>query len=94
MLLLVEKGTRGAIFHAIHQYGKANNKYMKDYDKNKEESYLKCLDVNNLQGWAMLQKIPVNKSEWIKDTSKFNEDFIKKNEDSDEEYFLKVDVFF
>ena len=48
MLLLVEKGTRGAIFHAIHQYGKANNKYMKDYDKNKEESYLKCLDVNNL----------------------------------------------
>ena len=66
---------------------------MKDYDKNKEESYPKYLDVNNLYDWAMLQKIPGNKSEWIEDNSKFNEDSIKKNEGSDEEYFLKVDVF-
>ena len=40
MLLMVEKGIRGGIHHAVHQYGKANNKYMKDYDKNKESSYL------------------------------------------------------
>ena len=30
MLLMVAKGIRGGIFHAIHRYGKANNKYMKD----------------------------------------------------------------
>ena len=41
MLLMVEKGVRGGICHAINQYAKANNKYMKDYDKNKESSYLK-----------------------------------------------------
>ena len=35
MLLMVEKGIRGAICHAIQWYAKANNKYMKDYDKKK-----------------------------------------------------------
>ena len=56
MLLMVEKGIRGGICHAIHQYAKANNKYMKDYDKNKELSYLKYWDVNNLYDLAMLKK--------------------------------------
>ena len=66
---------------------------MKDYDKNKESSYLQYWDVNNLYGWAMSQKLPVNNFEWIKDTSQFNEDFIKNyNEESDEGYFLEVDV--
>ena len=41
MLLMVEKGIRGAICHAVHRYAKANNKYMEDYDKNEESSYLK-----------------------------------------------------
>ena len=36
MLLMVEKSIRGGIYHAIHRYSKANNKYMKAYDKNKE----------------------------------------------------------
>ena len=41
----------------------------------------------------MSQKLPVNKFEWIEDTSPFNEDFIKNwNEESDEGYFLEVDV--
>ena len=66
---------------------------MKDYDKNKESLYLKCWDVNNLCGWAMSQKLPVNKFELIGETSQFNEDFIKNyNEESDEGYFLDVDV--
>ena len=50
---------------------------MKDYDKNKESSYFKYCDVNNLYGWAMSQKLPVNNVERTKDTSLFNEDFIK-----------------
>ena len=33
MLLLVEEGTRGGVCHSIYRYAKANNKYMKDYDK-------------------------------------------------------------
>ena len=93
MLLMVEKGIRGGICHTIHRY--ANNKYMKDYDKNKESLYLKYWDVNNLYGWAMSQKLPVNNFEWIEETSQFNENFIKNyNEESDEGYFLEVDVHY
>ena len=47
MLLMIGKGIRVGICHVTHQYAKANNKYMKDYDKNKESSYLKYWDVNN-----------------------------------------------
>ena len=66
---------------------------MKDYDKNKELLYLQYWDVNNLYGWAMLQKLSVNIFEWIKDISHLNEDFIKNyNEEIDEGYFLEVDV--
>ena len=75
MLLMVEKGIRGGICHAIRRYAKADNKYMKDYDKNKESSYLKYWFVNNLYGWALSQKLPVNKFEWIEDTSQLSEDF-------------------
>ena len=50
MLLVVEKGIRGGICNTIYQYAKANSKYMKGYDKNKESSYLNYWDVNNLYG--------------------------------------------
>ena len=93
MLLMVEKGIRGGICHSIYRYAKANNKYMKNYDKNKESSHLQNWDANNLYGWAMPQKLPVNNFEWIKNTSQFNEDFIKNyNVESDEGFSLEVDV--
>ena len=50
---------------------------MKDYDKNKKLSYVQYWDVNNLYGWAMLQKLVINSFEWIKDISQFNEGFKK-----------------
>ena len=79
MLLMVEKGIRGGLCHSTYRYVKADNKYMKDYGKKKKEtSYIQYWDVNNLYGWAMSQKFQVNNFEWIKDISKFNEDFIKK----------------
>ena len=93
MLLMVKKVIRGGICHTIYRYAKANDKYKKDYDKNKESSYLQYWDVGNLYEWAMSQKLPVNNFEWLKDTSQFNEDFIKNyNEKSDGRYFVEVDV--
>ena len=69
------------------------NKYMKNYDKDNESSYLEYLDVNNLYGWAMFQKRPVNGFVWVEELSQFKEDFIKNHdEDSNKGYFLEVDV--
>ena len=78
MSLMVKKRIKGGICHSIYCYAKANNKCMKDYDKNKGSPYIHHWDVYNLNGWVMTQKLPVNNSEWIKDTFQFNEDFIKK----------------
>ena len=66
MLLMIEKGIRGGICHAIYRYATTNNKYTKNYDKNIELSYLMYLDANNLYGWAMFQKLFVNGFKWKK----------------------------
>ena len=60
MLLMVEKATRGGTCQATHRYAKANKKYMENYDENNESLYIEYLDANNLYGWAMSQKLPVN----------------------------------
>ena len=54
MILMVEKEVIRGICHSIYRYSKANNKYMKDYDKNEESSYLQYWDVNNIFGWKQL----------------------------------------
>ena len=74
MMLMTEKGIRGGICQASQSYVKANNPYMKKYDKKIESSYLQYSDANNLYGWAMSQKLPVNDFKWVKKEklSKFN----------------------
>ena len=92
MLLMVEKGTRGGTCHSIPRYAKANNKYMQNYNNNEELSYIQYLDANNLYGWAMSKKLPINGFKWI-DNNKINEDFIKNyDENNDKGYILEVDV--
>ena len=93
MQLMVEKGTRGGICQAIHKYAKANNKYMKSYNKDVISSYIEYLDAHNLYGWEMSQKLPVNGFICVKKLSRFNEIFIRNyDENSDQGYFLEVDV--
>ena len=93
MLLMIQKEISGGICHTIHRYSKANKKYVKECDKNKESSCLEYWDVSNLYGSKMSQTFPVNNFEWIADNFQFIEGFIKNaNEENDEEYFLKDDV--
>ena len=65
MLLMFEKGIRGGISIISNRYGEANNKYMKDYDKNKDSKYLMYLDANNLYGGAMSKKLPTHGFKWL-----------------------------
>ena len=65
MLLMFEKGIRGGISIISNRYGEANNKYMKDYDKNKDSKYLMYLDANNLYGCAMSEKLPTHGFKWL-----------------------------
>ena len=65
---------------------------MKNYDKNEETSYIQYLDANNLYGWVMSQKLPVNGFKWV-ENNEINEEFIKNyNENNNKGYILKVDV--
>ena len=90
---MFEEGTRGGMCQATYRYAKANNKYMKNNDKNKESTYLEYLDANNLYGFAMCKTLPVGDFKWVDDLSIFTEDFIKNyDEDSDIGYNLEVDV--
>ena len=93
MLLMIENEIRGGMCQSVYRYVKSNNKYMNNYDKNIESSCLTYLDANNLYGWEMSQKLPVNCFKWVNyDLSRFNEDFIKSyDENSDVGYFLGVE---
>ena len=98
MLLMVEKEIRSGIYQSIYRYSKANNEYMKNYNKDIISSYLMHLDAKKLYGWAMSQKLPANGFKWVKNLSgcnsiQFNESFIRNyDENSDIGYFLEVDI--
>ena len=92
-LLMIEEGIRGGITQISHGYAEANNKCMKNYDKNEESLFLMFLDANNLYGCPMTEKLPVGNFKWVKSTSKIDEVFTKTYDKNDDiGYFLKVDI--
>ena len=65
MLLMFEKGIRGGISIISNRYGKANNKYMKDFNKSEPSKYLMYVDANNLYGSGMSEKLPIHSFKWM-----------------------------
>ena len=53
MHLFIEKGMRGGISYIAKRHSKASNKYMNDYDNNKENVHITYPDASNLYGWSM-----------------------------------------
>ena len=72
MLQMIEKGTRGGVSMISNRFGKANNKYMKDFNPEKPSTFIPYLDANNLYGWAMCEPLPVGGFEWV-DEKEFND---------------------
>ena len=92
MLLMFENGIRGGISQVIHKYAKANNKYMKNHNKNISSSFLMYLDANNLYGYPMINLLPIGGFKWD-DEKIYTEDLIKNfNINSKYGVVLEVDI--
>ena len=92
MFQFIEKGMRGGISYIANRYGKANNKYMKDYDENEESKYIMYLDANNLYGWAMSQRLPTNGFKWMSQNEINKLKLEKYHQESEQGLILEVDL--
>ena len=92
MFQFIEKGLRGGISYIANRYGKANNKYMKEYNEKAPSKYIMYLDANNLYGWAMSQYLPTGGFRWMtqKQIDKIN--LTKYEVDSKKGLILEVDL--
>ena len=92
MFQFIEKGLRGGVSYIANRYGKANNKYMKNYDEKAPSKYIMYLDANNLYGWAMSQALPTGSFKWLsqKQIEKIN--LGKYTDDSKKGLILEVDL--
>ena len=90
MLLMVEEVITGGICHSIHRYAKANNKYIKNYNNNEVSSYIQYLDANNLYGWTMSKKLPVNDFRCFDsdEINEINKEFIKNCNENDNKGYI------
>ena len=93
MHLFIEKVMRGGISYIAKRYCKANNKYVKSYDRNSDNSFIMCFDANNLYGWAMSKYLPHGGFKWMSNDA-FDIDYLLKfvEKDSRVGYILEVDL--
>lgn len=92
MLMFIERGIKGGISQCSKRYSKANNKYMEEYDPEKETKYLTYVDANNLYGYSLAQHLPLNNFKWI-NIDEFNKDTILGIAyDSSIGYIFEVDL--
>ena len=92
MFQFIEMGMRGGISYIANRYGKANNKYMKEYDEMVPSKYIMYLDANNLYGWAMSQYLPTGGFRWMTQKQINNINLANYKEDSKTGIILEVDL--
>ena len=92
MFQFIEKGMRGGISYIANRYGKANNKYMKDYNKDEPSKYIMYLDANNLYGWAMSQYLPTGGFRWMTQKQIDKTNLALYKEDSKKGLIAEVDL--
>ena len=88
----IEKGMHGGVSYITNGHGKANNKYMKNHDKNAQSKYIMYLDANNLNGWAMSQYLSTDNFRWMTDKEISKIDLGKYKTDGKKGLILEVDL--
>ena len=92
MFQFIEKGMRGGVSYIANKYGKANNKYIKEYNEKAPSKYIMYLDANNLYGWAMSQYLPTCNFKWMSKKKIDQLDLAKYRDDSKRGLILEVDL--
>ena len=92
MFQFIEKGMRGGVSYIANRYGKANNKYIKNYDVNEPSKYIIYQNMNNLYGWAMSQYLPTGGFRWMNDDETKQIDLTKYKADGKKGLILEVDL--
>ena len=92
MFQFIEKGMHGGVSYIANRYGKANNKYMKEYDEKTPSKYIMYLDLNNLYGWAMNQCLPKGNFKWMSEREIKKINLGKYGADSKRGLILEVDL--
>lgn len=92
MFQFIEKGMRGGVSYIAHRYGKANNKYMSDYDPKQPCKHIIYLDANNLYGYAMSQYLPTGNFKWLSQKKMDKLNLAEYAKDSEKGLILEVDL--
>ena len=92
MFQFIEKGVRGGVSYIASRYGKANSKYMKEYNEKAPSKYIMYLDANNLYGWAMSQYLQTGNFKWMTDKEISKIDLGKYKKDGEKGLILEVDL--
>ena len=92
MFQFIEKGMHGGVSYIANRYGKANNKYMKEYNEKAPSKYIMYLDTNNLYSWAMSQYLPTDNLKWMIDKEIEKIDLGKYEADGKKGLILEVDL--
>ena len=92
MFQFIEKGMCGGVSYIANQYGKANNKYMEEYNEKAPSKYIMYLDANNLDSWAMSQYLPTGNFKWMTDKEISKIDLAKYKENGKKGLILEVDL--
>ncbi|XP_053209828.1 uncharacterized protein LOC128393656 [Panonychus citri] len=94
MLMMIEKGIRGGLTMVSKRHVVANNPQVPNYDPSKPQTHIIYLDVNNLYGYAMTQRLPVRGFKWvdINSSDTLLDDILSTPDDNDYGFFVEVDL--
>jgi len=93
VLDIMERQKKGGLtFVGAQRHVKANNKYMENYDSNKESNYIMYLDANNLYGWAMSQFLPYDDVKINKEIT--IDEILNTSDENETGYVIECDLHF